>query len=233
MSSIRLAAAATAALLLTAPMAQASPYHFAGFYAVVHFGYSDVDAEFKGSSASIGDEGLMGGLQAGYNVLVNNSIIWGVETDISGIAARPSGTCSFNGLLDCEINLGPTATLRGRLGFATGNWLVYVTGGVAATHYEVDSQTKVRGATIDDANGGVFGSLLSTPILNIPQSGILGMHKIQPRPMAMPDGSVEVRPMMYLALSYDHRIVDGREAVSFLVRLKECIEDPQRIMLDT
>ena len=157
MSSIRLAAAATAALLLTAPMAQAAPYHFAGFYAGGHFGYSDVDAEFKGSSASIGDEGLMGGLQAGYNVLVNNSIIWGVETDISGIAARPSGTCSFNGLLDCEINLGPTATLRGRLGFATGNWLVYVTGGVAATHYELDSKTKIGGVTVDDANGGVFG----------------------------------------------------------------------------
>ncbi len=92
---------------------------------------------------------------------------------------------------------------------------------------------EMQGGTFTITNGGVFGSLLSTPILNVPQSGILGMHKIQPRPMAMPDGSVEVRPMMYLALSYDHRIVDGREAVSFLVRLKECIEDPQRIMLDT
>ena len=91
---------------------------------------------------------------------------------------------------------------------------------------------EMQGGTFTITNGGIFGSLLSTPILNVPQSGILGMHKIQPRPMAMPDGSVEVRPMMYLALSYDHRIVDGREAVSFLVRLKECIEDPSRIMLD-
>jgi len=91
---------------------------------------------------------------------------------------------------------------------------------------------ELQGGTFTITNGGVFGSLLSTPILNTPQSGILGMHKIQKRPMAMDDGSVQARPMMYLALSYDHRIVDGREAVSFLVRVKECIEDPQRIMLD-
>ncbi len=92
---------------------------------------------------------------------------------------------------------------------------------------------EMHGGTFTITNGGVFGSLLSTPILNPPQSGILGMHKIQKRPMVMPDGSIEARPMMYLALSYDHRIVDGREAVSFLVRVKECLEDPQRIMLDT
>ncbi|MDP6121553.1 MAG: 2-oxo acid dehydrogenase subunit E2, partial [Rhodospirillales bacterium] len=76
-------------------------------------------------------------------------------------------------------------------------------------------------------------SLNSTPILNAPQSGILGMHKIQQRPMVMDDGSIEARPMMYLALSYDHRVVDGREAVTFLVRVKECIEDPSRIMFAT
>ena len=89
----------------------------------------------------------------------------------------------------------------------------------------------LTGGTFTISNGGVFGSLLSTPILNPPQSGILGMHKIQPRPMAIGD-KVEVRPMMYTALSYDHRIVDGREAVTFLVRVKECIEDPQRLLLD-
>jgi 2-oxoglutarate dehydrogenase E2 component (dihydrolipoamide succinyltransferase) len=87
------------------------------------------------------------------------------------------------------------------------------------------------GGTFTISNGGVYGSLMSTPILNPPQSGILGMHKIQPRPMALGD-KVEVRPMMYVALSYDHRIIDGREAVTFLVRVKECIEDPQRILLD-
>ncbi|WP_437123683.1 2-oxoglutarate dehydrogenase complex dihydrolipoyllysine-residue succinyltransferase [Rhodovibrio salinarum] len=89
---------------------------------------------------------------------------------------------------------------------------------------------EMSGGTFTITNGGVFGSLLSTPILNRPQSGILGMHKIQERPMAM-NGQVEVRPMMYLALSYDHRIVDGREAVTFLVRIKECLEDPHRMLL--
>ena len=90
----------------------------------------------------------------------------------------------------------------------------------------------MTGGTFTISNGGVYGSLLSTPILNPPQSAILGMHKTQARPMVMADGRIEARPMMYLALSYDHRIIDGREAVSFLVRVKECIEDPQRILLD-
>ena len=90
---------------------------------------------------------------------------------------------------------------------------------------------ELQGGTFSITNGGVFGSLMSTPILNSPQSGILGMHKIQPRPMAIGD-KVEIRPMMYLALSYDHRIVDGREAVTFLVKVKENLEDPQRLLLD-
>ncbi len=90
---------------------------------------------------------------------------------------------------------------------------------------------EMMGGTFTISNGGVFGSLNSMPILNVPQSAILGMHKIQKRPMAVGD-KIEIRPMMYLALSYDHRIVDGREAVSFLVRMKDLIEDPQRIMLD-
>ena len=90
---------------------------------------------------------------------------------------------------------------------------------------------ELQGGTFSITNGGVFGSLMSTPILNSPQSGILGMHKIQPRPMAMGD-KIEIRPMMYLALSYDHRIVDGREAVTFLVKVKENLEDPQRMLLD-
>jgi 2-oxoglutarate dehydrogenase E2 component (dihydrolipoamide succinyltransferase) len=89
----------------------------------------------------------------------------------------------------------------------------------------------LQGGTFTITNGGVFGSLLSTPILNPPQSGILGMHSIQKRPVAI-DDQVVIRPMMYLAFSYDHRIIDGREAVSFLVRIKECIENPERILLD-
>jgi len=90
---------------------------------------------------------------------------------------------------------------------------------------------ELSGGTFTITNGGVYGSLMSTPILNAPQSGILGMHKIQERPMAI-GGKVEIRPMMYLALSYDHRIVDGKEAVSFLVRVKEGVEDPRRLLLD-
>ncbi len=90
---------------------------------------------------------------------------------------------------------------------------------------------ELSGGTFTITNGGVYGSLMSTPILNAPQSGILGMHKIQDRPMAV-GGKVEIRPMMYLALSYDHRIVDGKEAVSFLVRVKEGVEDPRRLLLD-
>jgi 2-oxoglutarate dehydrogenase E2 component (dihydrolipoamide succinyltransferase) len=90
---------------------------------------------------------------------------------------------------------------------------------------------ELQGGTFSITNGGVFGSLMSTPILNTPQSGILGMHKIQPRPVAI-DDKVVIRPMMYLALSYDHRLVDGREAVTFLVRVKENLEDPQRLLLD-
>jgi len=90
---------------------------------------------------------------------------------------------------------------------------------------------ELQGGTFTITNGGVYGSLMSTPILNAPQSGILGMHKIEERPVAV-GGKVEIRPMMYLALSYDHRIVDGREAVTFLVRVKEALEDPARLVLD-
>ena len=89
----------------------------------------------------------------------------------------------------------------------------------------------LQGGTFTMSNGGVYGSLMSTPILNMPQSGILGMHKIQERPVVM-DGQIVVRPMMYLALSYDHRIVDGKEAVTFLVRVKESLEDPERLLLN-
>jgi 2-oxoglutarate dehydrogenase E2 component (dihydrolipoamide succinyltransferase) len=90
----------------------------------------------------------------------------------------------------------------------------------------------LSGGTFTISNGGIYGSMLSTPILNTPQSGILGLHKIQKKPVVGPDDTVVVRPMMYLALSYDHRIIDGREAVTFLVKVKELIEEPSRLMLD-
>jgi 2-oxoglutarate dehydrogenase E2 component (dihydrolipoamide succinyltransferase) len=89
---------------------------------------------------------------------------------------------------------------------------------------------ELRGGTFTITNGGVFGSLMSTPIINIPQSAILGMHKIQERPVVV-NGQVVVRPMMYLALSYDHRIIDGRESVSFLVRVKELLENPEQLLI--
>ena len=90
---------------------------------------------------------------------------------------------------------------------------------------------EMQGGTFTISNGGVYGSMLSTPILNAPQSGILGMHRIEERPVVR-NGQIVARPMMYLALSYDHRIVDGKEAVTFLVRVKECLEDPQRFVLE-
>ncbi|WP_292141967.1 2-oxoglutarate dehydrogenase complex dihydrolipoyllysine-residue succinyltransferase, partial [Mesorhizobium sp.] len=93
------------------------------------------------------------------------------------------------------------------------------------------SVADMQGGTFTISNGGVYGSLMSTPILNAPQSGILGMHKIQDRPVVV-GGQIVIRPMMYLALSYDHRIVDGKEAVTFLVRVKESLEDPERLVLD-
>ncbi|WP_170601149.1 2-oxoglutarate dehydrogenase complex dihydrolipoyllysine-residue succinyltransferase, partial [Ruegeria arenilitoris] len=93
------------------------------------------------------------------------------------------------------------------------------------------SMAEMQGGTFTISNGGVYGSLMSSPILNPPQSGILGMHKIQERPMVI-NGEIKIRPMMYLALSYDHRIVDGKGAVTFLVRVKEALEDPRRLLMD-
>jgi len=91
------------------------------------------------------------------------------------------------------------------------------------------SMEEMQGGTFTITNGGVFGSLMSTPIINIPQSAILGMHKIQERPVVV-DGQIVIRPMMYVALSYDHRIIDGRESVSFLVRVKELLEHPELLL---
>ena len=91
---------------------------------------------------------------------------------------------------------------------------------------------EMKGGTFTISNGGVFGSLMSTPIINPPQSAVLGLHRIDQRPVVMPDGSIQARPMMYLALSYDHRLIDGREAVTYLVAIKEAIEDPTRLLID-
>ncbi|RYE73415.1 MAG: dihydrolipoamide succinyltransferase, partial [Hyphomicrobiales bacterium] len=90
---------------------------------------------------------------------------------------------------------------------------------------------EMKGGTFTISNGGVFGSLMSTPIINPPQSAVLGLHRIEDRPVVR-DGQIVIRPMMYLALSYDHRLIDGREAVTFLVALKNAIEDPTRLLID-
>ncbi|MGM0577050.1 MAG: 2-oxoglutarate dehydrogenase complex dihydrolipoyllysine-residue succinyltransferase [Myxococcota bacterium] len=116
-----------------------------------------------------------------------------------------------------------------RLSFADFEWrLAEVVDKAMNNRLALDD---LQGGTFTISNGGVYGSMLSTPILNPPQSGILGLHKIQERPMAV-DGEVVIRPMMYLALTYDHRIIDGREAVQFLTRVKECIEDPERLLVE-
>ena len=146
-----------------------------------------------------------------------DEIVYNHFYDIGMAVSTPNGLmvpvvrdCDQKSFADIERSLGELA-LKGREGKLT--------------------MEEMTGGTFTITNGGVFGSMMSTPILNRPQSAILGLHKIQDRPMAV-KGEVKIRPMMYLALTYDHRIIDGREAVTFLVRVKEAIEDPQRLLLD-
>jgi len=111
-------------------------------------------------------------------------------------------------------------------------WAYYQAKNIRSQMYAADATlADLQGGTFSISNGGIFGSMLSTPILNPPQTGILGMHNIVERPVVR-NGQIVIRPVMYLALSYDHRLIDGREAVQFLVRVKECIEDPERLLLE-
>ena len=142
-----------------------------------------------------------------YHDYVHLGIAVSTERGLAVPVLRNVHTMSF-ARIESEIKRLATATRDGKLGVE-----------------------ELSGGTFTITNGGVFGSLLSTPILNPPQSAILGMHKIEQRPVAI-DGRVEIRPMMYVALSYDHRLIDGRESVSFLVRVKELLEDPARLMLE-
>jgi 2-oxoglutarate dehydrogenase E2 component (dihydrolipoamide succinyltransferase) len=167
-----------------------------------------------------------------------------VKAAIEGLRAFPSINAEVRGdailykdHYDIGVAVGggkglvvPVVRDADRLGFAE----------VERTIAELGKKARDNRITMDDlaggtftiSNGGVYGSLLSTPILNTPQSGVLGLHKIQKRPIATEDDQVAVRPMMYTALSYDHRLIDGREAVGFLVRVKECLEDPERLLLE-
>ncbi len=157
--------------------------------------------EFERVNASIDGDDIV------YHDYVHLGIAVSTERGLAVPVLRNAHEMSF-AKIESEIKRLATATRDGKLGLA-----------------------ELSGGTFTITNGGVFGSLLSTPILNPPQGAILGMHKIQDRPMAIA-GKVEIRPMMYLALSYDHRLIDGRESVSFLVRLKEYLEDPARLMLE-
>src|SRR5688572_18800718 len=150
---------------------------------------------------------MIDGSDVVYHDYVHLGIAVSTERGLAVPVLRNAHTMSF-AKIESEIKRLAAATRDGKLG--------------------VD---ELSGGTFTLTNGGVFGSLLSTPILNPPQSAILGMHKIEQRPVAV-DGKVEIRPMMYVALSYDHRLIDGRESVSFLVRVKEFLEDPARLMLE-
>ena len=142
-----------------------------------------------------------------YKKFVNMGIAAGTPTGLVVPVINDADQMSFSGI-EKAISIMGTKARDGKL-----------------------SMADMQGGTFTISNGGVYGSLMSSPILNPPQSGILGMHKIQDRPMAI-NGEVIIRPMMYLALSYDHRIVDGKGAVTFLVRVKEALEDPRRLLMD-
>lgn len=136
MSRIQVAAVATAALLATTTMVEAAPFEFRGFYAGAHAGYTDSEADFA-SGGNLDDKGSMGGLQVGYNFL-NGNFLYGIEFDVSLTGTKPSGTCPDSLANSCEIDSGPMATLRARLGYAQDDWLIYVTGGAAGSRFELD-----------------------------------------------------------------------------------------------
>lgn len=157
MSRARLAfSAALAAILVspvTAPVAQAEPSEMAGFYAGAHAGYIDAEADFDGAG-DLTEDGTIGGLQIGYNFLTGDNLIWGIETDGSLTGADPDGTCPVDSSLSCTVDIEGIGTLRARVGYATGDWLVYVTGGAAAAHFKVRTSGAAGSSTDDE---GEFG----------------------------------------------------------------------------
>lgn len=176
MSRMHIAIAAATAAVLTvpvaAPVAQAEPSEMAGFYVGAHAGYIDAEADFeRGGDLSEG-HGL-GGLQIGYNVLSGGNFIWGIETDGSLTAADPSGTCPFDAALNCDVDIKGIGTLRARVGYASGDWLVYVTGGAAAARFEIDT-AGAAGSSHD--NEGEFGIAAGAGVEYLVGSGLTG-HK--------------------------------------------------------
>lgn len=154
MSRTRIALAATVAAFLASPIgasvAQADPSEMAGFYAGAHVGYTDANADF---GSTLDEQNLLGGLQAGYNFLSGN-IIWGIETDVSLTGADPDGACPFNAGLSCDVDVQGLATLRARAGYASGNWLFYVTGGAAAGQFDIDTVGAAGSSHDDDGDIG-------------------------------------------------------------------------------
>lgn len=153
MSRIRIALAATATAILAAPIAQAEPSELRGFYAGAHAGYINAEADFDGGS-DLDEGGTIGGLQIGYNVLTGSNLVWGIETDVSLTGADPDGTCPVDSALSCDVDIEGMGTLRARVGYASGDWLLYVTGGAAAAHFDVRS-SGAAGSSNDDE--GEFG----------------------------------------------------------------------------
>src|SRR4029077_4332764 len=176
------------------------------------------------------------GLKLGFMSFFIKAVVEGLKA-VPSINSRIEGEDSIqNNYYDIGVAVGterglvvPVVRDADKKSFAE---LENSVGGFAAKARDGKLQLdELTGGVFTITNGGIYGSLLSTPILNPPQSGILGMHKIQDRPVAI-SGKIEIRPMMYLALSYDHRFIDGEEAVKLLVRVKECLEDPARLLLD-
>ena len=161
-----------ASAMLVAPAAQADPADLAGFYVGAHLGYHvDAKADFEDGGV-IDDEGTMGGFQLGYNVLSGN-VIWGLETDISLTDANPSGTCPFDAALNCDVDIDGMATLRARLGYASGDWLIYATGGAAGA--QLDIETSGAAGSSRDNEGGL-GWTAGAGIEYMVGSGIGGVN---------------------------------------------------------
>ncbi len=176
------------------------------------------------------------GVRLGFNSFFAKAVVFGL-TEIPAVNARIDGDeIVYNKFFDIGMAVStPNGLMVPVIRDCDKKSFAEIEGALAALAGKGRDgklgMDDMSGGSFTITNGGVFGSLLSTPILNMPQAGILGLHKIEPRPVAL-DGQVVIRSMMYVALSYDHRIIDGREAVTFLVRLKEAIEDPQRLLLD-
>lgn len=172
MSRKRLAAMAAAVVALGSSAANAEPSEFAGFYAGAHAGYIDLNADFNGGDLDAG--GTIGGLQLGYNVLSGN-LIWGIESDVSLTDVDPDGTCPFSAALSCDIDITALATVRGRVGYASGNWMVYATGGAAGGDFDITT-SGLAGSSHD--NDGEYGWTVGAGVEYLLGGGLPGPRNV-------------------------------------------------------